>query len=163
MTNSHSITLHHARLLRGIPPAAVKALIRRFLALAEPATPGRWTQLDILFTGNAGIRPYKLASFGLDEVTDVITLTYAPAPGLPGWSGELIINAERALELGPRYGGAGRELALYLAHGIDHLTGGEDDTPPRRRRMRRRELGWLAKAAAEGLLKPLAPFGAAAP
>lgn len=163
MTNSLPITLHRARLLQGIPPAAVRALARRFLALAEPGAPGRWTQLDLLFTDNAGIRPYKRASFGFDEVTDVITLAYAPAPGLPGWSGEIIVNTERARELGPRYGGAARELALYLAHGIDHLTGGEDDTPARRRSMRRRELGWLAKAADEGLLAPLAAFGVARP
>jgi probable rRNA maturation factor len=163
MTKSLHLTLHQTRRLRGIPPAAVKALLRRLLELAEPADPGKWERLDVVFTGNAGIRPYKLASFGLDEVTDVITMTYAPAPGLPGWSGEIIVNAERAVELGPRFGGAGRELALYLAHGIDHLTGGVDDTPAQRRRMRRRELGWLARLAGEGLLEPLAPFGAAAP
>jgi ssRNA-specific RNase YbeY (16S rRNA maturation enzyme) len=96
-------------------------------------------------------------------VTDVITMTYAPTPVQPEWSGELIINTERALEVGPRFGGAGRELALYLAHGIDHLTGGVDDTPAERRRMRRRELGWLKHAAREGLLEPLAPFGAPPP
>jgi probable rRNA maturation factor len=164
MKNSLQLSLRPVRRLRGVPPAAVKALLRRLLELAEPGGSDRqWGQLDVIFTGNAGIRPYKLASFGLDEVTDVITMTYAPAPGLPGWSGELIINTERALELGPRFGGADRELALYLAHGIDHLTGGVDDTPPERRRMRRRELGWLKKLSAEGLLKPLEPFGAIAP
>lgn len=164
MTNSLHLTLHHARRLRGVPAAAVKALVRRFLILSEPEGTGHaWGQLDILFTGNAGIRPYKQASFGLDEVTDVITMTYAPTPVQPEWSGELIINTERALEVGPRFGGADRELALYLAHGIDHLTGGVDDTPAERRRMRRRELGWLKHAAREGLLTPLAPFGAPPP
>ena len=57
---------------------------------------------------------------------------------------ELVINAERALAEGRRRaGGAARELALYLAHGMDHLAGRDDDTPARRRAMRRRETRWL--------------------
>jgi ssRNA-specific RNase YbeY (16S rRNA maturation enzyme) len=36
------------------------------------------------------------------------------------------------------------ELALYIAHGFDHLSGADDDTPARRAAMRRTEMRWLA-------------------
>ena len=53
-------------------------------------------------------------------------------------------NLERARAEGRgRPGGPARELALYLAHGLDHLAGADDDVPARRRAMRRRETAWL--------------------
>ncbi|MBQ3810327.1 MAG: hypothetical protein II839_05855, partial [Kiritimatiellae bacterium] len=39
---------------------------------------------------------------------------------------------------------ADAELALYLAHGFDHLAGSDDATAAGYRAMRRRELRWLA-------------------
>jgi rRNA maturation RNase YbeY len=158
MPKSLILRLHQTRRARGFPPAALRALVRFLMTLARRADPAReWGEIHIMLTDNTGILKYNRATFGRDHVTDVITMTYAPAPGTPAWSGELIVNAELARELGPRYGGAGRELALYLAHGCDHLTGGEDNTPNERRQMRRRELRWLAAAAEAGLLAPLDP------
>lgn len=163
MPKSPVIRLHHARRVRPITAAGLRPLILFLMDRARRTDPGRnWGELDVFFVDHAGIRPCNVAVFGKDETTDVITLTYAPAPGVPDWNGELIINAELARELGPRYGGAGRELALYLAHGCDHLTGGLDDTPAGRRLMRRRENRWLDEAAAAGLLEPLAGFGESA-
>jgi rRNA maturation RNase YbeY len=156
MPKSLILRLHQTRHARGVPPAALRALVHFLMARARRADPARdWGELHVILTDNTGILDYNRASFGRDTVTDVITMTYAPAPGMPGWSGELIVNAELARELGPRYGGAGRELALYLAHGCNHLTGGLDDTPDERRQMRRRELRWLAAAAKAGLIAPL--------
>jgi rRNA maturation RNase YbeY len=159
MPKSPVIRLHHASRIRPIPPAGLRALVLFLMSRARRADAARsWGAVDVIFVGHAGMRPYNAAVFGKDESTDVITLTYAPAPGLPDWNGELIINAELARELGPRYGGAPRELALYLAHGCDHLTGGVDDTPAERRLMRRRETGWIKAAQTAGLLEPLAGF-----
>jgi len=82
--------------------------------------------------------------------TDVITQRYDPIPGEPGGlTGELFVNAERAACCAPRRAGwdPDRELALYLAHGFDHLTGADDGTRAERSRMRRRELGWLKRVA----------------
>ena len=39
---------------------------------------------------------------------------------------------------------AGHELALYIAHGLDHLSGADDATYEGYRTMRRRELRWLS-------------------
>jgi rRNA maturation RNase YbeY len=164
MPKSLILRLHQTRHARGVPPAALRELIQFLMARARRADPAReWGELHVILTDSQGILKFNRASFGRDAVTDVITLTYAPAPGLPAWSSELIVNAELARELGPRYGGAGRELALYLAHGCDHLTGGEDNTPDERRQMRRRELRWLAAAAQAGLIAPLTPARAGRP
>jgi ssRNA-specific RNase YbeY (16S rRNA maturation enzyme) len=96
---------------------------------------------------------YKAATFGIRVQTDVISQAYLPIPGVSGPTAELVINLQRAIELGSRRpGGPTAELALYLAHGIDHLAGHDDDTPAARRSMRRRELRWLAR------LSPLPPL-----
>lgn len=113
-----------------------------------------------------GIRRVNRDVLGRDDVTDVISIAYPPAPGdTPGWNGEVIVNIERAVVSGRRLGrrrGAGasrwtpaRELALYIAHGCDHLADEDDDTPDARRRMRRRELRWLKEAESEVAVKEL--------
>jgi rRNA maturation RNase YbeY len=116
------------------------------------------SSLEILLTNDAGIVMANGAVFGRDYVTDVISLAYPPLPGETGGAGELIINLELAAREGARRaGGPDRELALYLAHGCDHLAGADDATPPQRAAMRRRELRWLRAAARAGLLRGLFP------
>lgn len=84
----------------------------------------------------------------------MITLVFDPLPGEPRHThGEIHVNAQRAAQVAPR--DANHELALYIAHGLNHLSGARDHTPRERRRMRRRELAWLREAAALGLLKGL--------
>ena len=98
---------------------------------------------------------YKAGCFGVRVQTDVVSQSYAAVPGVGAATAELILNAERARAEGrARAGGPARELALYLAHGLDHLAGADDDTPARRRAMRRRETAWLdaAPAAIRGIL-----------
>ena len=91
-----------------------------------------------------------------DEVTDVLSFDYAPLPGETDTpSAEIVVNVERARRVGPRYGGVDRELALYIAHGCNHLTGADDSTIRDRERMRRRERRWLTAARENGLLEGL--------
>lgn len=86
--------------------------------------------------------------FGREGTTDVISATYRPTPGMVGdTTAELFVNAECAVREGTRRGGVARELALYLAHGWDHLSGADDASADDRRRMRRRELRWLRMGA----------------
>lgn len=90
---------------------------------------------------------------GHDETTDVLSFRFTDQPGMTGVTlGECVVNAERALRVGPRYGGTARELALYIAHACDHLSGADDAGESQRRRMRQRELRWLREAAAQGAL-----------
>jgi len=84
--------------------------------------------------------------------TDVITVRYHAIPGEPeqGDVAELYVNVERAAQLSRRRWSAGHELALYLAHGCDHLAGEDDASLVQRIRMRMRELRWLREAKREG-------------
>ncbi|HPW74806.1 MAG TPA: rRNA maturation RNase YbeY [Kiritimatiellia bacterium] len=105
-----------------------------------------WREITIHLLDDAGITPVNAAILKHAGPTDVITQRYEPIPGEPdGLIGELFVNVERAARAAPRRAGwnADRELALYLAHGFDHLAGAEDRTPAERARMRRRELAWL--------------------
>jgi ssRNA-specific RNase YbeY (16S rRNA maturation enzyme) len=107
------------------------------------------------------MRACKRTLFGKDAVTDVISLAYDPVPGeADGRTADVYINTERAAQESAARerparraaGGITAEFALYLAHGIDHLTGGRDETPAGRRGMRRRELRWLNLARRQGLM-----------
>ncbi len=69
--------------------------------------------------------------------TDILTFDYG------GGRAEILISLDTAREHARRYRQTlGRELTLYLAHGILHLAGVGDKTPSQRRRMRREEK-WL--------------------
>jgi ssRNA-specific RNase YbeY (16S rRNA maturation enzyme) len=64
-------------------------------------------------------------------------------------SAEIFVNVERAVVTAQKRNGwsASKELALYIAHGCDHLISGENDAnAAERMRMRRRELRWLREA-----------------
>jgi len=65
-------------------------------------------------------------------------------PGESGCQGEIIVNVEQALRARHRPDWSpNQELALYIAHGIDHLHGSTDTNPRECQRMRRRELRWI--------------------
>ena len=131
----------------------LKKLHRLAQWLARTAGLENFSSLEILLTDDAGIVAANRAVFGRDYVTDVISLAYPPMPGETGSAGELIINVDQAKREGAhRAGGPDRELALYLAHGCDHLAGNDDTTPTQRTSMRRRELRWLREAEKNGLL-----------
>ena len=83
---------------------------------------------------------------GAKGPTDVITQRYDAMPGEPeGVYGELYVNTDQALRVAPKRRGwsSAKELLLYVAHGMDHLSGADDLKPRDYDRMRRRELGWL--------------------
>lgn len=83
---------------------------------------------------------------GAKGPTDVITQRYDAVPGeAEGVYGELYVNADQALRVAPKRRGwsSAKELLLYIAHGMDHLSGADDLKPRDYDKMRRRELGWL--------------------
>ena len=85
---------------------------------------------------------------GAEGPTDVITQRYDAMPGeAEGVYGELYVNVDQALRVAPKRRGwsAAKELLLYVAHGMDHLSGADDLNPTDYDRMRRRELGWLSR------------------
>ena len=83
---------------------------------------------------------------GAKGPTDVITQRYDAMPGeAEGVYGELYVNTDQALRVAPKRRGwsPAKELLLYVAHGMDHLSGADDLKPRDYDRMRRRELVWL--------------------
>ena len=140
-----------------IDRAALLRLGRALMACAARAAPHRvWREIDILVVDDAGIAPINAATMGHEGSTDVLTLTYDSIPGEPeGATAELIVNAERAWQLGRGCRtAASRELALYLAHAFDHLCGHDDQTPADRRSMRRREWRWLRQTGIPEIFLP---------
>jgi len=122
------------------------SLARRLAALAQRRTPGVvWREVAIHLLDDAGIAPINEAILNHTGATDVITQRYDSCPGeAAGLRGEVFVNVERAFSLPRRKNWTQeQELALYLAHGFDHLTGADDATPAARAHMRRRERAWL--------------------
>jgi probable rRNA maturation factor len=111
--------------------------------------------VSLVLTDDAYIRNINRAHLGHDCPTDVIAFSFLPLPTESAPRGEIFVNAEMAARVGKRFCGKDRELALYIAHGCDHLSGEEDSTPQLRRRMRQRELRWLRDAGGTGLIKGL--------
>lgn len=121
--------------------------LSRELEAADPEAV--WQEVTLLLTDDCGMTQYNREFFGKDHPTDVISFRYEPVPGEEGVSGDLIINVECALREGPAHDGTDAELALYIAHGFNHLSGAEDNTAARRAAMRRTELRRLAALQAE--------------
>ena len=143
--------------------AAVRALAARLAAPAEALARRRgapWpARIDVLFVGPRASAAAHVAATGAAGATDVITLAYAATPAEPARA-ELIVcpavaraaaaardPATLLPEERAQPWSADAELALYLAHGHDHLAGSDDAAPAGYRAMRRRELGWLAALA----------------
>ncbi len=91
-------------------------------------------------------------AFGRDYPTDVIAYRYDAIPGEAAGTagGDVLVNAQCALARRPDR--PDHELALYMAHGLHHLTGAEDDTPERRADMLAAESAWISAAEEAGLL-----------
>jgi rRNA maturation RNase YbeY len=136
---------------------AIRKLLRWLIAHSSKLRQlDPWSEIVLILTNDAGITPVNRATFGKVEPTDVISLTYRGMPGEPATSaGEIFVNAERARVIGRDTRKTGRELALYIAHGLHHLAGASDRTPALRRAMLNEEKAWLAKAREAGLLKEL--------
>ncbi len=95
-----------------------------------------------------------LAINGAEGPTDVITQRYDAMPGeAEGVYGELYVNVDQALRVAPKRRGwsTAKELLLYVAHGMDHLSGADDLKPRDYDRMRRRELNWLSSLSSQVL------------
>jgi len=117
--------------------------------------PAPWAEVVLTLTDDGGITPVNSAFFSRPRATDVISATYHPMPGERLGHAEIFVNVQRAWKLGKTPPGASQELALYIAHGCQHLTGASDHTPALRAAMRRRELAWRREADRLGYIAGL--------
>jgi len=112
------------------------------------------SDVSILLVDSGEMENIHRRCFSRSGDTDVISLRYDTIPGeSSAVTGEVFVNVELAARA--EQFGRERELALYIAHGIDHLAGETDDDPRARARMRRRELRWLRKAEESDLIAGL--------
>jgi rRNA maturation RNase YbeY len=138
----------------------LRTLGRYFMGRAHRTGDGvRFAEVSVVLADDDTIQPLNRRHLSHDYATDVIAFRYDPVP-VPGrvvQAGELILNVERTEQVAAARAGwpASRELALYLAHGCDHLCGASDDRRADRARMRRRELRWLRDAERLGLVAGL--------
>jgi rRNA maturation RNase YbeY len=139
------IVLNHQRSY-SVDTKALSALAKQLAALAQKRTPDDvWQEVTIHLLTDESIAPVNQAIMNHEGATDVITQRYDACPGEPeGLIGELFINVQRACTIVRAKGWTKQqELALYLAHGFDHLTGADDATAKERAAMRQRERRWL--------------------
>ncbi len=130
----------------GLKRADVKSAAEFFAAKSAVRSRLPYREVAVVLQDDEFSAEVHLAVNGVEGPTDAITQGYDPMPGEEdGVYGEVYVNCERALKCAPRRRGwsAAKELLLYVAHGIDHLSGADDLSPKDYDRMRRRELKWL--------------------
>ena len=131
----------------GIARAELKSAAERFAerSRARVGNPA-WHEVVVHLVDDAGSDAVHRAIMGLEGATDVVTQAYdAIPPERPGLFGELFVNVDQAMRAAPKRKGwsVAKELLLYVAHGIDHLSGADDLDDAGYRAMRRRELNWI--------------------
>lgn len=130
----------------GMSVSDVKSAARFFAGRSCARVGDVWHEVVVHLIHDAESDEMHRAIMGVAGATDVITQAYdAIPPEEPGLFGELFVNVDQARRAAPRRRGWGidRELLLYVAHGMDHLSGADDHSPREYAAMRRRELGWL--------------------
>ena len=134
----------------GLTKAELKASAAYFAARSSARIGTPFRSVTVVLQDDAFSAEVHLAINGAEGATDVITQRYDAMPGEDeGVYGELYVNVDQAVRAAPKRRGwsAAKELLLYVAHGMDHLSGADDLTPSDYDRMRRRELGWLKDLA----------------
>ncbi len=137
----------------GLSRAELKAAAKAFALRSSARVGVPFREVAVILQDDASSGVAHLSIMGVAGATDVVTQGYEAIPPEPeGVYGELYVNCDRALAAAPRRKGwsPARELLLYVAHGMDHLSGADDCAPEDCARMRRRELGWL-KAVQPGV------------
>ncbi len=141
------------------------------LAVSTPRSVGNpisaFGEITIVFAGDGVMAQVHFDAMGIEGSADVVTIPYAATP-MASASAEIYVNVDLACERGvdrselelissetsgdwsPEH-----ELALYVAHGLDHLAGGDDSTPEGFKEMREREISWVRKAERAGLLNSI--------
>lgn len=96
------------------------------------------SDLSIVLVNDRQMQRLNRQYHATDAPTDVLSFNYGDGVG------EVIVSVDHAITQSCRYGSTpGRELALYIIHGILHLRGHDDMAAGRRRQMRAAERRWL--------------------
>ena len=88
-----------------------------------------WHEVVVHLVDDAASDVVHRAILGVAGTTDVVTQAYdSIPPEKDGLYGELFVNADQARRAAPKRKGwsCAQELLLYVAHGMDHLSGADD-------------------------------------
>ena len=133
----------------GLARADLRKAAQAFAAKSSARVGAVFREVTVILQNDAFSAETHAAINGAEGPTDVTTQAYDAIPPEPaGIYGELYVNVDQARRAAPARAGwsAAKELLLYVAHGMDHLSGADDGAPADYARMRRRELGWLRRA-----------------
>ena len=114
-----------------------------------------WDEISIIIVDNNKIKKLHKKYFNKNIITDVITFSYSPIPGENKFSADIVINIDLVYKEGLIRNNIDYELAIYIAHGIDHLNGNDDNSYLKRQEMHNREKKWLLKLEKNDLLNNL--------
>ena len=131
----------------GLGRAELRAAAAFFAERSASRVGVPFREVSVVLQDDVGSAEVHKAINGAVGATDVVTQRYDAIPGEePGVYGELYVNCGRAVAAAPRRRGwsAAKELLLYVAHGMDHLSGADDLDERGYRAMRRRELRWIS-------------------
>ena len=140
----------------GIARAELRSAAEFFASRSSSRVGVPFRSVTVVLQDDAFSAEVHLAINGSAGPTDVVTQRYDAMPGEePGVYGELYVNCDQAMRAAPRRMGwsAAKELLLYIAHGMDHLSGADDFSSADYARMRRRELAWLRQLHVRAVLK----------
>lgn len=149
------IAINSQQSLLKIKKRETSYLVAFFMQKAARLIPDRrWQDISLVIANNKLMTSLNGEFMSETCPTDVLSFCLPPMPEQPElYSGEIFVNAECAMTIGKGdLSATAHELALYIAHGCDHLMDQDDSDAPSRRRMRNRELLWLKKADTLGLL-----------
>jgi len=145
-----------------VDEAFLRELVEKTLEAEQVAE----ADLSIALVDSPMIRELNIRYLEHDYDTDVLSFLFdssggdeaqarkAERDGIPGpprgagkqIEGEIIVSAEMAVDMARDYGWNARdELALYVVHGLLHLTGYDDLSPREKEIMRGRERAVLAQ------------------
>ena len=130
----------------GVTKAQLKSAAEYFARRSSARIGVPFQEITVILQNDAFSAEAHLAINGAEGPTDAITQPYDAMPGEPdGVYGEVYVNCDQALRVASKRKGwsAAKELLLYIAHGMDHLSGADDFSPSDYARMRRRELSWI--------------------
>ena len=130
----------------GLDKKTVREAAVFFAGRSRSRVGGVWHEVVVHLVRDAASDEIHQAIMGIAGATDVVTQAYdSIPPEAPGLYGELFVNTDQALRAAPKRAGwsPAKELLLYVAHGMDHLSGADDHEERDYRTMRRRELSWL--------------------
>ena len=136
----------------GITRGELRSAAEFFAARSAERIGVPFRSVTVVLQDDAFSAEVHLAINGAKGATDVVTQRYDAMPGeKPGVYGELYVNCDQALRAAPHRKGwsAAKEILLYVAHGMDHLSGADDLSSSDYARMRRRELAWLRRLRAQ--------------